>query len=155
MKKWVWWAWLVGPLVLVLILVVTAFVLQPGREDRTVEQFEADRLVLEELAENALEQGSAADIEVPAKWLRVFMNRGECPSVEFQFRSSGFSSETTYWGVTYVPCDHTMYMKYFRDLGWETQEKTETGIVFFEPEGDNTCYVKKLDDCWYYYEMSF
>ena len=155
MKKWVWWAWLIGPLVPVLIFVVVAFALQPGREEQTVEQFEADRATLEQLALQVLEQGSTWEIETPDHWRGMNLYRGECPSVEFEFQGSGFASETTYWGVTYVPCDHTMYMKCFRDMGWETQDKTETGTVFFEPEGDNTCYVKKLDDCWYYYEMSF
>ena len=139
----------------VFVLTAALFGMKPGREESAVRQFEADRIVLKELAENVLEQGSASDIEVPAPWQTVYLNRGECPSVEFHFRSSGFASETTYWGVTYVPCDHTMYMKYFHDMGWETQEKTETGTLFFEPEGDNTCYVKKLDDCWYYYEISY
>lgn len=141
--------------VAVFILIAALFGLKPEREENTVRQFEADRSVLEELAESILEQGSAADIEAPVPWQTVWLHQGECPFVEFQFRSSGFASETTYWGVNYVPCDHTMYMKYFHDMGWETQEKRESGTVFFEPEGDNTCYVKKLDEFWYYYEMSF
>ena len=141
--------------VAVFILIAALFGQRPEREERTIRQFEADRTVLEELAEHILEQGSAIEAEPPAPWQKVFLNRGECPSVEIQFRSSGFASETTYWGVVYVPCGHTMYMKYFRNMSWETQENTETGILFFEPEGDNTCYVKRLDECWYYYEMSF
>lgn len=141
--------------VAVFILIAAMFGRQPGREERTIQQFETDRTVLEELAEHILEQGSAMEAEVPTPWQKVFLNQGECPSVEIQFRSSGFSSETMYWGVTYVPCGHTMYMKRFHDMCWETRENTETGILFFEPEGDNTCYVKKLDECWYYYEMKF
>ena len=113
MKKLVWWAWLIGPLVPVLIFVVVAFALQPEREEQTVAQFEADRTTLEQLALQVLEQGSTWEIEPPDHWQGMNLYRGECPSVEFEFRASGFASETTYWGVTYVPCDHTMYMKYF------------------------------------------
>ena len=141
--------------VLVLVLIAASFSPPPGREMRTIKQFETDRAALEQLALQVLEQGSASEIKTPDHWREVQLNRGECPSVEFSFGGSGLGSETTYWGVNYVPCDHTMYMKYFHDMGWETQEKTETVTIFFEPEGDNTCYVKKLDECWYYYEMSF
>lgn len=150
MKKWLW-AW---PL-LACVLIASCFAARPGRENQTVKQFEADRATLEQLALQVLERGSASEIEAPDHWREVQLNRGECPSVEFSFGGSGLGSETTYWGVNYVPCDHTMYMKHFHDMGWETQEKTETVTVFFETEGDNTCYVKKLDECWYYYEMSF
>ena len=150
MKKWLW-AW---PL-LACVLIAACFAARPARENQTVKRFEADRATLEQLALQVLERGSASEIEAPDHWREVQLNRGECPSVEFSFGGSGLGSETTYWGVNYVPCDHTMYMKHFHDMGWETQEKTETVTVFFEPEGDNTCYVKKLDDCWYYYEMSF
>ena len=65
MKKWVWWAWLIAPLVPVLIFVVVAFALQPGREEQTVEQFEADRATLEQIALQVLEQGSTWEIEPP------------------------------------------------------------------------------------------
>lgn len=141
--------------ILALVLIAASFSPLPGREMRTIKQFETDRAALEQLALQVLEQGSTSEIEAPDHWREVQLNRGECPSVEFSFGGRGLGSETTYWGVNYVPCDHTMYMKYFHDMGWETREKTETVTIFFEPEGDNTCYVKKLDDCWYYYEMNF
>lgn len=145
--------WAVPPLAL--ILVMASFVPRPDRESRTTQQFEAHRAVLEELAVLALEQGSAEGIEPPTPWRDVEIHRGECPCVEFSFGSGGFASETTYWGVNYVPCGHTMHMRSFYGMGWETRERNGDETVYFEPEGDNTCYVKKLDDCWYYYEMSF
>ena len=151
MKKWLLILLSIVPVALFALLVA----LSPGPEERTIKQFETDRAALEQLALQVLEQGSASEIKTPDHWREVQLNRGECTSVEFSFGGRGLGSETTYWGVNYVPCDHTMYMKYFHDMGWETQEKTETVTIFFEPEGDNTCYVKKLDECWYYYEMSF
>ena len=77
MKKWVWWAWLIGPLVPVLIFVVVAFALQPGREEQTVAQFEADRATLEQIALQVLEQGSTWEIEIPDHWRGMNLYRGE------------------------------------------------------------------------------
>ena len=128
---------------------------RPSREEQTAAQFEADRTVLEELARQVAAEKSDAGISTPEGWRNVRLHDGECPSVEFSFGSSGFGSETTYWGVSYVPCAHTIYVRDFYGMGWETLKTDGETCIFFEPEGDNTCYVKKLDDCLYYYEMSF
>lgn len=143
--------WAVPPLIL--ILVMASFALRPDRESRTVQQFEAHRAVLEELAELALEQGSVEGIVPPAPWQDVEIHRGECPCVEFSLGSGGFASEMTYWGINYVPDDSNMVG--FQGRRWDHWKEHKNGRLYYEPEGDNTCYVKKLDDCWYYYEMHF
>lgn len=136
----------------VFVVIAVLFALQPGRESRTTAQFEADRAVLEEMAKQVLVQGTARDMEVPAPWLGVELYANGIHTVEFAMGGSGLGSETTYWGVNYVPSDS---MVGFQGIRWDYWKQDGDGRMYYEPEGDNTCYVKKLDECWYYYEMNF
>ena len=153
MKKWVWWGWLVGPLVLVLVWVAAAFALQPSHESQTVKCFEEQREILEELAQLTLEQGSSEGIVPPSPWRGVEFHHSGIPTVEFDMGGFGFGSSTTYWGVNYIPSDNAMVG--FQGRQWDYWKAQGEGRLYYDPEGDNTCYVRKLDDCWYYYEMSF
>ena len=153
MKKWVWWAWLVGPMVPVVILVAVAFALTPSHESRTMEYFEEHREILEELALLTLEQGSAEGIVPPSPWRGVELHRSGIHTVEFDMGGSGLGSSTTYWGVNYIPSDSTMVG--FQGRRWDHWKEQGEGRLYYDPEGDNTCYVRKLDECWYYYEMKF
>jgi len=143
--------WAVPPLVLILVMV--CFVLAPDRESRTVKQFETDRERLAQLAERVLDQGSAEGIIPPAPWQSAALYNSGVAAVEFSMGSCGLGSETYYWGVNYVPSDS--HMVGFQGQQWDYWKEHKSGRLYYDPEGDNTCYVKKLDACWYYYEMEF
>jgi len=143
--------WAVPPLAL--ILVMACFILAPDRESRTVKQFETQREVLEELAVQVLEQGSAQSITPPAPWLSVKLYNSGVTTVEFYMGGAGLGSSTSYWGVNYVPSDS--HMVGFQGQQWDYWKEHKNGRLYYDPEGDNTCYVRKLDACWYYYEMKF
>ena len=143
--------WAVPPLAL--ILVMACFVLVPDRESRTVKQFEAHREILEELAVLALEQGGAENIVPPAPWQSVALYNSGVTTVEFSMGGSGLGSSTSYWGVNYVPSNSRMVG--FQGQQWDYWKEHKNGRLYYDPEGDNTCYVRKLDECWYYYEMKF
>ena len=140
-------------LVLVFLLPTLWFALRPGREEQTLRQFTRDREVLEELAQLTLEQGNSDGIVPPAPWQGVELYRSGVRTVEFSMGGSGLGSETSYWGVNYVPGDSTMVG--FRGQQWDYWKAKGEGRLYYDPEGDNTCYVRKLAPCWYYYEMKF
>lgn len=142
--------WMIPPLLV--IFVMAGLALRPDRESQTAAQFEAHREILEELAMLALEQGDADGITPPAPWRSVELYAKGIPNVEFDLGSGGFASQTVYWGVNYVPSDN---MVGYQGLQWDYWKAQGEGRLYYDPEGDNTCYVRKLDECWYYYEMSF
>ena len=150
MKKWIW---LLGPVALILVIVVGAFALRPSNESRTVKYFEEQREILEELAQLALEQGNAEGIVPPDPWRGVELYSRGIHTVEFDMGSFGFGSGTSYWGVNYVPSDSNMVG--FQGQQWDYWKAQGEGRLYYDPEGDNTCYVRKLAPCWYYYEMKF
>ena len=141
--------WAIPPLALIVLMAWLA--LQPGREGKTAAQFQTHREILEELAETALEQGSTDGIVPPLPWLGVELYDNGVRTVEFAMGGSGIGSGTRYWGVNYVPSDAQVG---FQGTYWDYWKAQDGGRLYYDPEGDNTCYVKKLDDCWYYYEMS-
>lgn len=142
--------WAAAPLALILVMAV--FALWPDPESRTVEYFESHRVVLEELAGLALEQGNTDGIVPPSPWRGVELHQSGIPTVEFSMGGSGMGSSTSYWGVNYVPSDN---MVGFQGQQWDYWKPRGDGRLYYDPEGDNTCYVRKLDACWYYYEMRF
>ena len=143
--------WMLPPLLL--ILVMAGFALRPDRESRTQAQFEAHREILEELALLVLEQGSADGITPPAPWKGVEFYADGIHTVDFRLGSGGFGSQTVYWGVNYVPSNSSFVG--FQGQRWDYWKAQGDGRLYYDPEGDNTCYIKKLAECWYYYEMRF
>ena len=148
MKRWKWAA-----AVLLVALLVLWFHSLPSREERTAAAFAEQREILEELAQLTLEQGSAEGIVPPDPWRGVELYSRGIHTVEFDMGSFGFGSGTTYWGVNYVPSDSNMVG--FQGRQWDHWKAQGEGRLYYDPEGDNTCYVRKLAPCWYYYEMKF
>lgn len=74
---------------------------------------------------------------------------GSC--VDFTIGGSGLGPSTTYWGIVYTTGKEPVGFQgaaldyIFDGEGWSWQEE----------DGDNRAYVTKLDDHWYFYEMSF
>lgn len=125
-----------------------------GPEDKVTAQFERDRARLEELALTVLDQGNTDNISVPGGWkgIELYGKYSGAQVVEFSFGCSGFGSPTAYWGVNYVPDDRPLG---FQGDVWDYWKARGEGRLYYEPEGDNTCYVQRLAPCWYYYEARF
>ena len=145
------WNWIVA--LLLIALPVLWFRSLPSWEERTVAQFEEDRAVLEELAQQILEQDSTEGIVLPTPWYSVDLYKKGIVVVDFHLGSGGFASETVYCGVNYVPDDSNTVG--FQGRQWDYWKPQGDGRLYYDPEGDNTCYVRKLAPCWYYYEMKF
>ena len=126
--------------------------LGPDRETKTTQQFTADRAELEAITLQVLEQGSTDGITPPDGWRCVELHTRNRTTVEFEKGGAGMGSETVDWGVHYVPDDSVVD---FQGRQWDYWKAQGEGRLYYEPEGDNTCYVRKLDECWYYYEMKF
>lgn len=142
---------LLVPIVAVLLFVLCP-ALVPDREEATADRFRADRAELEAAAARIMAEGHAKGISLPDGWREAELYQNGVYTIEFSMGSSGFASETTYWGVNYVPSDSAVG---YRGQRWDHWKSQGDGRLYYDPEGDNTCYVKQLDKCWYYYEMHF
>ena len=125
---------------------------QSSHEAQAKAQFQADRIQMEEVALWILERGSAEGTQPPTGWRYVRYYTQKIPVVDFALGGSGFGSQTAYWGVQYVPDDKPVG---FQGEYWDYWKAKDGGRVYYDPEGDNRCYVKKLDTNWYYYEARF
>lgn len=139
----------IAPIVLFALMVA----LSPGPEERTAAKFQADRVELERAAREILTLGSAEGVTLPEGWREAELYRDGVHTVEFSLGGGGFASQTVYWCVNYVP-DNSCFVG-FQGRQWDHWKSQEDGRLYYDPEGDNTCYVKVLDECWYYYEMRF
>lgn len=130
------------------------FLFETDARERVLKQFEQDRTQLEVLAQLAATQGTAQDLEVPKGWksIEVYHADNDLITVEFCYASFGIVPSSTYWGINYIPCDK---MLGFQGTGWDYWEQQGEGRLYYDPEGDNTCYVEKLDRGWYYFKASF
>ena len=149
MKKWLLILISIAPVALFTL----ALVLSPGPEERTAAKFQADRAELERAAQEILALGSAEGVEIPGGWIEAALYRNGVHTVEFELGSGGFASQTVYWGVNYVPSNSSFVG--FQGQRWDDWKPQGDGRLYYDPEGDNTCYVKLLDEYWYYYEMRF
>ena len=104
-----------------------------------------------------IEEGLRVNAGVPADDAVVFgyesVNtwEGEHSMVEFLISSSGFGSETTYYGCYYSPDDVPLAFQ-------NTEaELTQCGHDSWKwsAEGDNEGKTMKIMDHWYYFEASF
>ncbi|MCF2661452.1 hypothetical protein [Pseudoflavonifractor phocaeensis] len=152
MKKWTRRLWV--------LLAAFAILLAGWRlggenpQGRVTARFEADRSALEELALLSLKRGNTENIALPKGWQGISLYGGntDLKVVEFAFGGSGLGSSTAYWGVNYVPVDRPLG---FQGDAWDHWKVRGEGRLYYEPEGDNTCYVQRLAPCWYYYEARF
>lgn|GEM_PF-4109385 len=135
--------------VLVLVWLAIGAARDPYRQ--TTEQFKQDRAALAAAAQAVLAQGSAKGIQPPQGWEVAYYDSG-VPTVEFELGGAGFGSSTSYWGVNYVPDDRPVG---FQGSPWGHWRPQGNGRIWQEPEGDNRCYVERLDTGWYYYKMDF
>lgn len=152
MNRRIWLGMLTFMISLVLVPILWLS-LGPDWETKTTQQFTADRAELEAIALQVLEQGNTDGIPPPDGWSAVELYSKGITTVEFEKGGFGMGSETVYWGINYVPSDSTMVG--FQGQQWDYWKARGEGRLYYDPEGDNTCYVRKLDVCWYYYEMKF
>jgi len=142
-----------------LALAVTAALsgamLQLGNgRSQAVRNFEREREAFEWAARQTLEYGSGTAY-CPKGVREVNLYLGSYPyepTVEFLMGSSGFGSQTRYWGINYVESGRLAGFQGNRMEYWKEQGN---GTLFYEVEGDNTCYVEPLDEGWFYFEMEF
>jgi len=140
----------------ILLILAAALILfgagQKAPQERITVQFEMERGLLENVARQVLEQGSAAGVQPPAGWQEVALYHGRGPVVQFTYSASGMGSASTYRGINYSPEDKLVG---FQGEHWEYWKGQGNGRLFYEPESDNTCYVERLAPCWYYFEAQF
>lgn len=141
----------------VVLVFALAFMLISGtdRKERVVSRFQGDHAQFELAARQVLEQGSSRGVACPegVRSIQLYMGTyPDAPTVEFLFGSGGFGSETSYWGLNYVAGDRMVGFQGVRSVHWRQEGQ---GTLFYEPEGDNICYVERLEPCWFYFEMKF
>ncbi|MBQ8323577.1 MAG: hypothetical protein IJY89_04580 [Clostridia bacterium] len=113
----------------------------PGKE-------EIRELVLEnrELLESCAEKGDFAE----AAFLVGSISESE-KYVDFSCGGKGMGGETAYCGFFYIPSDDPL--DFFGKL-----TPSGEGYLWVEwehGEGDNTVYLEKIFDCFYYYELTY
>lgn len=137
-------------------IILSAAMLRLGdSRSQVVLAFERDRAAFEAAARQVLEYGNTVAVVRPDGVREMELWVGSYPAevtVEFLFGTSGWGSSTRYWGINYVPGGQVVC---FRGTRMEYWERKGNGILFYDPEGDNTCYVEQLDDSWYYFDMRF
>jgi len=143
-------------LALAVTVALSGVMLQLGNgRSQAVRAFERDREAFEAAARQALEYGSGTAAACPKGVREVNLYLGSYPyepTVEFLMGSSGFGSQTRYWGINYVESGRMLGFLGTRMEYWKEQG---SGTLFYEVEGDNTCYVEPLDESWFYFEMEF
>lgn len=125
---------------------------QKSPQEKVTAQFLTDRERLEGIALRVLSGECSVEVELPGTWDSVALYDHGPETVEFAFGGAGLGSSTAYWGVNYVPSGVEVGFQGSCLDYWKEQGE---GRLYYEPEGDNTCYVERLDTCWYYYEARF
>lgn len=125
---------------------------QKSPQERVTAHFLADREQLEGIALRVLSGEDPSKLKLPGDWNSLALYDHGPETVEFSFGGSGLGSATAYWGVNYVPSGVCVG---FQGNCWDYWKEQGKGRLYYEPEGDNTCYVERLDTCWYYYEARF
>ena len=142
-----------GTLLLGVVALVLLWIgMRETPQEKTVGLFTEDRAVLRQLAWQVLEEGSARGVPVPEGWQSVSLCTRGHTVVQFARKSSGFASQTSYCGVNYVPED---ILVDFQGEHWDYWKPKGNGRLYYDPEGDNTCYVERIAPCWYFYEAKF
>ena len=140
---------------LISLALVSVLFLCGGKQGRTAAAFAHSRLQFEQAAMQVLERGTTQGVECPKGVRSVQLwsgSDGMETTVEFLFGAGGWGSSTRYWGVNYVVNDVPVG---FQDFHTEYWKKEGSGTRFYEAEGDNTCYVERLEKNWYYFDMKF
>ena len=143
MKKRIW-------IVAVLCLVFSTLFL--NRQGTARLAYVTQKENFQNAAQQILEQEDAEGVRRPQGVRDVSYCSRNTPVVEFELGGWGMGSATSYWGVRYVPSGELVGTQGSCMDGCRTQGK---GTLFYEAEGDNTCYVEPLGGNWYYYEERF
>lgn len=146
--------WKLGLIALIPVLILCGLVLREQADPyRTVTAlFAQDRAELTAAAKAVLARGSAEGVEPPDGCQKICYYDQSVPTVEFQYGCRGMGSESSYWGLSYTPDDQPVG---FQGSRWDYWRQQGKGRLWYEPEGDNRCYVERLDSGWYYYKMDF
>jgi len=137
---------------LLLLAVVLWGLGQRSPQEEVTDHFLAERERLEGIALRVLAGEEPSQMDLPGDWRSVTLHDHGPETVEFSFGGSGLGSSTAYWGVNYVPSGVAVG---FQGEWWDYWRAQGKGRLYYDPEGDNTCYVERLDTCWYYYEARF
>lgn len=151
-QKRIRWAILALALVMLLGILWTALQGSPLVRGYAGLIFRWNRTDFDSAAVQAVEQGSGQGISHPFGVRDVTFWDYEGTAVEFSIGGSGMGSSTTYWGLQYVPSGERLGFQGSRLEGWIPDRD---GWRWEESGGDNRCYVRELDENWYYYEMKF
>ena len=137
------------------LLVAGVLFVCAGRQGKTEAVFAHNRQQFEQVVRQVLEQGSSEGVGYPkgVESVRLWCGSdGRETVVEFLCGAGGWGSSTRYWGLNYVVNDPLVGFQGERMEYWE---KDGNGTRFYEVESDNTCYVERLDENWYYFDMKF
>ena len=140
-RKWIW-------IMLAVILIVGVLLINNPQIRTNL----FVRIYHEKIEEGLrLNSGVPADDAVLFGYKYVNTWEGEHSMVEFLISSSGFGSETTYYGCYYSPDDVPLA---FQNT---VAELTQCGHDSWKwsAEGDNEGKTMKIMDHWYYFEASF
>ena len=112
--------------------------------ERNLEKYEtaAQQMLNGEIAASGVDVSGVRDVHV-----RV----GEHVIVDFFVTGYGLAPSGGYYGFYYSPED--LPMMYMDEMAKLTEY--EPGVWSWQGVGDNGGVIKKITDCWYYYEATF
>ncbi len=134
--------------VIAIFVAVGLFSLLQNPKSRIIRQWEKDVEVYRSTAEAILLSGGDTPVSLDSisdvrLWNSV--------QVDFTCQTKGFGASTDYYGFYYSADD--------LPRGFQGSTLTFTpyqdGLRWEEPGGDNSCYLEKLAQNWYYFEMHF
>lgn len=109
----------------------------------------------ESLLLSCIEQNDFSAIEKEAL-IREIRVRDEY--IDFSCGGDGFGPETTYWGFYYSE-QYNMTAIWGPLPAGQMFQKSGSGYLWkeswYDPKGDDSCYVERIGDTFYFYEMSF
>ena len=112
--------------------------------ERNLEQYE---IVAQQMLNGEI---SASGVEVPGV-RDVHVRRGEHVVVDFFVTGYGIAPSGGYYGFYYSPEDLPLMAL----DGMAKLKEYEPGAWTWQGNGDNDGVIKKITDCWYYYEATF
>ena len=112
--------------------------------ERNLEKYEitAQQMISGEIAASGVKAPGVHDVDVI---------RGEHIVVDFFVTGYGLAPSGGYYGFYYSPED--LPMMYMDEMAKLTEY--EPGAWTWQGVGDNDGVIKKIADCWYYYEATF
>ena len=103
---------------------------------------------LEAMVSELMAEGTRDVLEFDQWIVTYYQNTG---MVQFETKSSGFGTQTTYKGFYYSEGDIPLG---FGGARWQYSSDGD-GWVWNEDNGDNSAYTEKILDHWYWFEMQF